>query len=102
MDGRVISSTSLAYSCSRYASHYVYLSEFVGLVHASNIVYYLCDTPLVLTLLQEFKLKDVGPCIELYGDDCIRYFEPLDHREGFFVPEVSQEAGAEEESKKDQ
>ena len=38
-------------------------------------------------MLQEFNLK-VGPCIEYYEKDFIRFIVPLDHHEQFYVPGV--------------
>lgn len=51
-----------------------------------------------MLFLQKNKLKIAGPIIEVYEADCIRYFAPLDHNEGYFVPEVAMET----ETKKEQ
>lgn len=42
-----------------------------------------------LFFLQEFNISHVGPVIELYESDCIRYITPIENNEGFFVPEVA-------------
>ena len=41
-------------------------------------------------------IKCLGPVLEVYTDDIIRYIVPLENIEGFFVPEVAQQ----QESKK--
>jgi len=39
---------------------------------------------------QHFKVE-AGPCIEYYEKDFIRFILPIDNREGFYVPEVSEQ-----------
>ena len=46
--------------------------------------------------LQKRSLSNVGPFLEVCGQDCIHYIAPLENNDGFFVPEVARE----EESKK--
>ena len=50
------------------------------------------------TGIQKQRLESVGPIIEVYEDDCIRYIATLSEKEGFFVPEVAMET----ETKKEQ
>ena len=45
-------------------------------------------------------MKNVGPFVEIYTEDVIRFVVVLDNNEGFYVPEVSPTVL--EESKKTQ
>ena len=42
--------------------------------------------------LQDYKVKNAGPCLEIYKDDAIQFVVILDNNEGFYVPEISKDS----------
>ena len=42
--------------------------------------------------LQDYKVKNAGPFLEICKDDAIQFVVILDNNEGFYVPEISKDS----------
>lgn len=43
-------------------------------------------------LLQEHKVKNAGPFLEIYKKDAIQFVAVLDKNDGFYVPEIPEDS----------